>query len=346
MDIGDIFTSVKDSLDKETTGPALYKEKMKFEQGKDYLVRLVPYTKEGKEGLYKSIYHYIQYSWQDAEGGWHNVLSPRTYNERCPISDYSAKINRNGTKAEKDDKDSRLFYKSGYYVNAYVVDDPTTPSNNGKVKILPMGKALYNKLKAALDGDLDESWTEQYNNAADEDKQVDKIEVGKKVFDLSKNGVNLLIKVRKNQYGLNQYDESEFVLREAKLFKKDEDGKKVLLTDEERKAIEESTFDLTQVERVQSFEEISALFKKTYLGLDVEDEAPKKKSPVKTNPVVPSDDEDDEEEEVEDETEDEEVEDDTDVDVEDDTDEEEDEEENNIDEFLQKFKKKSKKDKK
>ena len=45
MDIGDIFTSVKDSLDKETTGPALYKEKMKFEQGKDYLVRLVPYTK-------------------------------------------------------------------------------------------------------------------------------------------------------------------------------------------------------------------------------------------------------------------------------------------------------------
>lgn len=271
MDVNDIFASVKDSLNKESaSGPALYKEKIKFEQDKDYLVRLVPYVKEGKEGLHKSIYHYIMYSWVDDNGSWHNVLSPRTYGERCPISDYSAKINKNGTQAEKDDKDKRLFYKSGYYVNAYVIDDPTTPSNNGKVKILPMGKALYNTLTSALNGDLDDSWTEQYNNAADEDKQVDKVEVGKKVFDVSKNGVNLLIRVRKNQYGLNDYSKSEFVLKDAKLYKKDEDGKKVLLSDEEREEIKNSAHDLTQVERVQTFEEISKMFKSTFLGLDSE----------------------------------------------------------------------------
>lgn len=331
MDINNIFTSIKDSLSKDSSTPALYKEKMKFEQGKDYLVRLLPYTKEGPEGVHKSIYHYISYSWQDADGGWHGALSPRTYNERCPISDYSSKINRNGTQAEKDELKQRLFYKSGYYVNVYVIDDPTTPANNGKVKILPMGKILYDKLQAALSGDLDESWTEQYNNAADEEHQVEKVEVGKKVFDISKNGVNLLVKVRKNQYGLNSYAESEFSLRDAKLFKKDEDGKKVLLTEEERAEILENTFDLTKVERVQSFEDISKEFKSTYLGLDTavdESTTSQAKTVVKTSPVVPSDDEDE----------------DDDVAVVDDTEDSEDasaeyEDDEDLDEFLDKFKK-------
>lgn len=292
MDVNDIFASVKDSLSKETTASALYKEKIKFEQGKDYLLRLVPYTKEGRDGLHKSIYHYIQYSWVDDNGSWHNVLSPRTYDERCPIADWSAKINKHGTTAEKEDKDKRLFYKSGYYVNVYVIDDPTTPENNGKVKILNMGKALYNKMKDALDGALDESWTSQYNNAVDEDKQVDKIEVGKKVFDLSRNGVNLLVRVRKNQYGLNDYSQSEFVLKEAKLYKKGEDGKKVLLTDDEREEIKNGAFDLTKVERVMSSEDISKLFKTTFLGIDdTTEEKPAKQTVVKSDPVEPEDDE-------------------------------------------------------
>lgn len=298
VNLDDIFASVKDSIAKPSSTSGLYREKIKFEQGKDYLVRLVPYVKEGKEGLHKTIYHYVKYSWKDDNGNWNGVLSPRTFGEKCPISDYSAKINKNGSDAEKEHLKSTLFYKGGYYVNAYVINDPTTPANNGKVKIIDMGAKLYGVIKAALEGELDDAWTEQYNNAVDEEHQVERIDVGKKVFDMSKDGVNLLIKVRKNQYGLNDYSSSEFTLKGAKLTTVDEaTGKNVLISDEEREAIKQATHDLSCVERVLSFDEVSNIFKKSYLGIDVSKEEKKTVVSADTgiapSKMTPVDDDDD-----------------------------------------------------
>ena len=236
FNINELFEEVRSSINSTDTTDAIWKEKLKFEAGKDYVVRLIPFVKEGREGFKKSLYHYIRYSWQDPAGKWVNVISPRTWNEQCPIADYSKRVKFKGSKAEQDEMKERLSYREGAYANVYVIKDPTNPENEGKVKILDMGKKLYDIIKSALDGELDKSWTEQARKYSP-DKTIE-VNVGKKVYDLSPEGVNLTIHVRKNQFGLNSYDTSEFTLSDTDLGK----------TDSELQEIYQACHDLSQIE--------------------------------------------------------------------------------------------------
>lgn len=256
FNINELFEEVRSSINSADTTDAIWKEKLKFEAGKDYVVRLIPFVKEGREGFKKSLYHYIRYSWQDPAGKWVNVISPRTWNEQCPIADYSKRVKFKGSKAEQDEMKERLSYREGAYANVYVIKDPTNPENEGKVKILDMGKKLYDIIKAALDGELDKSWTEQARKYSP-DKTIE-VNVGKKVYDLSPDGVNLTIHVRKNQFGLNSYDTSEFTLSDTDLGK----------TDSELQEIYQACHDLSQIEPTRNFDDLSELFKRTYLNVD------------------------------------------------------------------------------
>jgi hypothetical protein len=256
FNINELFEEVRSSINSADTTDAIWKEKLKFEAGKDYVVRLIPFVKEGREGFKKSLYHYIRYSWQDPAGKWVNVISPRTWNEQCPIVDYSKRVKFKGSKAEQDEMKERLSYREGAYANVYVIKDPTNPENEGKVKILDMGKKLYDIIKSALDGELDKSWTEQARKYSP-DKSIE-VNVGKKVYDLSPDGVNLTIHVRKNQFGLNSYDTSEFTLSDTDLGK----------TDSELQEIYQACHDLSQIEPTRNFDELSDLFKRTYLNVD------------------------------------------------------------------------------
>lgn len=256
FNINELFEEVRSSINSADTTDAIWKEKLKFEAGKDYVVRLIPFVKEGREGFRKSLYHYIRYSWQDPAGKWVNVISPCTWNEQCPIADYSKRVKFKGSKAEQDEMKERLSYREGAYANVYVIKDPTNPENEGKVKILDMGKKLYDIIKSALDGELDKSWTEQARKYSP-DKSIE-INVGKKVYDLTPEGVNLTIHVRKNQFGLNSYDTSEFTLSDTDLGK----------TDSELQEIYQACHDLSQIEPTRNFDELSELFKRTYLNVD------------------------------------------------------------------------------
>jgi hypothetical protein len=152
--------------------------------------------------------------------------------------------------------DKRLFYKAGAYANVLVIKDPTNPENEGKVKILDMGKKVQNLITSALDGELDKSWTDQARKYSG-NKNIE-IKVGPKVYDLSPEGVNLVIRVTKNQYGLNDYSTSEFSISDTDLN----------LTKEQEKEIYESCYDLALLETVLDFDGITKLFKETYLDFD------------------------------------------------------------------------------
>lgn len=268
FNVNDIFEEVRKSVMTNSAADGIWREKLKFEVGKEYVLRLIPYTKEGREGLNKTMPKYVKYSWQDANGKWQNVLSPRTFDEKCPIADWSFRIKNKGTKAEQDDMNSRLFYKAGAYANVYVIKDPTNPENEGKVKILDMGKKVQNLINSALNGELDKSWTEQARKYSG-NKNIE-INVGPKVFDLSPEGVNLIVRVTKNQYGLNDYSTSEFSISDTDLNK----------TPAELEEIKNACFDLTTIDRRLTFDETSKIFKETYLNIDTPSEETHVSKPV------------------------------------------------------------------
>lgn len=275
FNVNDIFSEVKASVLAQPASDGIWKEKLKFEVGKEYVLRLIPFVKEGREGLKKSLVKYQRYSWQDSSGKWHGALSPRTWGGKCPIGDYSYRIKYKGTDEEKAEMDRRLFYKAGAYANVYVIKDPTNPENEGKVKILDMGKKIHALISAALDGELDKSWTEQARKYSG-NKNIE-IHVGPKVYDLSPDGVNLVVRVNKNQYGLNDYSASEFSISDTDLEK----------SESEIQEIYDACYDLSTLDQVMDFDQISKLFHDTYLSDgetsgQVQKEEPKSEVPVFT----------------------------------------------------------------
>jgi hypothetical protein len=163
-----IFNEIKSSLSNKTDSS--YKDIMKFEPGKTYVVRLVPNINEPKS----TIYHYYHHSWNSlATGQFVTALCPTTYGESCPIDSYVLKTYNNGTTEERE-KIRPITRKENWMVNAFVISDPTNPENEGKVKVIRYGKELAKIISNAIDGD-------------------DADEFGVKIFDVV-NGCSLKIK--------------------------------------------------------------------------------------------------------------------------------------------------------
>lgn len=174
-----MFQSIKAALAKdESNSSAVYKEVMKLEPGKTYTVRLLPNVADPV----KTFFHFYTNGWTSfATGQYVQTLSLQTFNERDPISEERYKLARLGTDAEKA-KAETIVRSEKWLVNAYVIDDPTTPSNNGQVKIIRYGRQLQKIIDQAINGE-------------------DADEFGARVFDLSKDGVSLKIKVeRQGEY--------------------------------------------------------------------------------------------------------------------------------------------------
>jgi hypothetical protein len=142
-----MFNEIKASLSNKNDNS--YKDIMKFEPGKTYVVRLIPNMNDPK----RTIYHYYHHSWKSYDDGkFISALCPTTYGESCPIDSYVLKTYNTGTQEEKN-KLRDISRKENWMVNAYVVSDPTNPENEGKVKIIRYGKELAKIINAAIDGD-------------------------------------------------------------------------------------------------------------------------------------------------------------------------------------------------
>lgn len=170
-----MFQSIKSALAKdESQSNTSFREIMKLEPGKTYTVRLLPNVNAPE----KSFFHYFEHGWTSfATGQYVRALSLQTYGDRDPISEERYKTIRLGT--EEDKKKAETVRRGEHWmVNAYVVDDPTNPDNNGQVKIIRYGKQLAKVIDQAINGE-------------------DADEFGAKIFDLSKNGCSFKIKVEK-----------------------------------------------------------------------------------------------------------------------------------------------------
>jgi len=184
-----MYETLKSAMKEQRSGGS-FKDILKTEVGKSYLVRLVPNVTDIK----KTSYHYYNHGWKSlATGQFISCVCPTTFGDRCPVCEERIKLYR----GDADDKENAklLGRKEQWLINAYVIEDETNKENNGQIKVLRYGKQIDTVIKDATEG-------------------KDAKEFGMRIYDLSENGCNLRIDVRKNDGGYPDYNKSKF-LRES-----------------------------------------------------------------------------------------------------------------------------------
>jgi len=184
-----MFESIKSALSKNTATNR-NKDILKLEVGNTYTVRLLPNTKNPE----KTFHHYYSFGWTSfCTGTYVSAVSPMTYGARDPINELRYRLLR-GTDEEKK-KASSIIRTEKWLVNAYVVNDPVNPDNNGKIMVLRYGKQLHKIIMDAIEGEGSE-------------------DLGPRIFDLSDKGCSLKIKVEQ-QGDYPTYVSSKFAMPKA-----------------------------------------------------------------------------------------------------------------------------------
>lgn len=233
-----LFESIKETLTKNTNTESAFKDFLKMEVDKTYIVRLIPNVKNPE----RTLFHYYNHTWKsNLNNQVVSVLCPNTYGDRCPIDEYRSKI-YNGKNQSEIETIRPIKRNENWLVNVFVIKDPTNPENQGKVKILRYGKQLAKIIESAISGD-------------------DADEFGEKIFDLSEKGCNLKIKVEKNEGGYATYVGSKF-MSPSKLEGTDNPDE-----------LYNSTNELDAIFEHKSYEDIKKLFKVHFLG-ETEDSKP------------------------------------------------------------------------
>lgn len=196
LNVENMFQKINESFDKANKrGGGIYKDILRFEMDKDYVVRLLPYREDPEN----TVYSYTYRGWTSkSTGKYVEVLDP-PYDEVNPIQAYSTTLTNQlrALKLDKEDprmKDARMIWsRKGWLINCYVISDPTNPDNEGTVKILKVGKQLWDIIDTYVHGER-------------------KDEFGWRCFDPSAKGCNLKIKAQDNGSGkYSEYTKSYFM---------------------------------------------------------------------------------------------------------------------------------------
>ena len=225
-----MFESIKGALaSSESKSQSSYTEILACKPGNTYTVRLLPFAKSPKD----TFFHYYNHGWVSfATGQYVQALSPQTFGERDPIAEERFRATRMGSEEEKE-RAQAIRRIEKWLVNVYVIDDPTNPDNNGKVKMLRYGKQLQKIITDAIEGE-------------------DAEEFGPRIFDLGASGVNLKIKVE-HQGEYPTYVSSRFT-----------SAGKIDLSEDQQKEIYDSVFDLSQVFPLRSYDELKEMLDEHY----------------------------------------------------------------------------------
>jgi hypothetical protein len=243
-----MFESIKSALVKQDNSNSSYRDILRMESDKTYVVRLLPNVKDPS----KTFFHYYQHSFNSfATGKFMSLVSPTSFGERDPISELKYKMLRSGSEEEKK-KAGSLVWSERWLVNAYVIDDPSNPENNGKVKIIQFGKQLYKIIMRAIDGD-------------------DAEDLGPRVFSLKEDGVNLKI-VCETQGGYKTYVSSKFSMPKAI------DGVNAKNIDE----ILNSAHDLEKINTVKTYDDLKKILNEHFLCVESSEET----AEVETKPAT------------------------------------------------------------
>jgi len=221
-----MFESIKSALQKNTQNTS-YKDILKTEVGNTYTVRLLPNIKDPS----KTFFHYYSVGWTSfATGQYITYVSPSTFGERDPVLEAKYRILRNDSESEElKKKASTVLRSEKWMVNAYVVKDSKNSDNEGKIMIVRYGKQLHKIIMDAIEGEGSEDY-------------------GPRIFDLSSNGCNLVIKVEK-QGDYPTYVSSKFSMPKAV------EG----LDDAKIENVYSNSLDLASVLPIKSYDEIQSL---------------------------------------------------------------------------------------
>jgi hypothetical protein len=231
-----LFESLQEIITNKTNYESNFKDFLKFETDKNYILRLIPNVQD----ISKTWYEYAQHIWDSKVTGKKvSTLCPNTYKEKCPICEYRSKI---WATKNQDLIDGILPIKKNkrWLYNVFVIKDPTNPSNEGQIKLLNAGEQLEKIIESARSGD-------------------DKDEFGHKIFDLSEKGCNLDVKVEKNKGGYPSYVTSRF---------KSPSKIDILDTDSKIDAAYDGFKPLDSIFKVRTYNEIKDLLDIHFLGKD------------------------------------------------------------------------------
>ena len=218
-----MFESIRGALastEEKSSGPTNI---LRTEPGNTYTVRLLPFASDAS----KTFFHYYQHGWNSfATGQYVNAISPQTFGERDPIGEARYKLYR-GNEEEKA-MASKVNRSEKWLTNAYIVNDPVNPDNNGKVMILRYGKQLHKVIASAIEGE-------------------DASDLGARIFDVSPEGCNLKIVVEK-QGDYPTYVSSRFT-----------GVGKLGLDEDKQKEIYDSVHNLKEVFTLKSTDELKQM---------------------------------------------------------------------------------------
>lgn len=248
-----MFQSIKDALVSDSKqNNNNYNEIMSCRPGNTYTVRLLPYTPNPA----KTFFHYYNHGWVSyATGQYVQTLSPQTFGDRDPIAEERYKVLRTGNEEEKE-RMQAVKRLEKWLVNVYVIDDPTNPDNNGKVKMLRYGKQLHKIITEAIEGE-------------------DAEEFGPRIFDLGSEGVSLKIKVE-DQGGYPTYVSSRFTT-----------AGKIEVSEDEQKKLYDNVFNLEEVFTLKSYDDLKQMLNEHYYCKVEEDEVVTNTQPVPNTVAEP-----------------------------------------------------------
>ena len=198
---------------------------------------------------------YWDHFFQGPTGQWYVEKSLTTIGKDDPVSEMNSKLWNTGIEADKDiarKRKRRLHYVS----NIYVVSDPESPENNGKVFLYTYGAKIFEKIMNSMQP--------QYED-----------ETAVNPFDLWK-GANFKMKIAQVA-GFRNYDRSEFGKAEA-LHTDD-----AVLEDIYNK--QHSLTEFTDVDTFKSYSELNLKLTRV-LGEDIKMSVPEDDSPFNDEPSV------------------------------------------------------------
>lgn len=115
------------------------------------VIRFLP-TSEGDDLPFVKMF---THGYKSGTGKWYFENCPTTNNDDCPVCQANRKIvesHGGWTETPKSVKDGAIRNrkrKLSYYSNIYVVTDPETPENEGKVFLFKYGKKIFDQLMEA-----------------------------------------------------------------------------------------------------------------------------------------------------------------------------------------------------
>ena len=137
----------------------------------------------------------FSHGFKGKNGQWMFENCPTTVKGECPVCEANKAVTETygGWDSTPEDVKNgtvrRRKRKMSYYSNVYIVDDPQTPENNGKVVIFRYGKKIFDKIMSAT-------------------KPEFKDETPIQPFDMWE-GANFKLKIRQGE-GQTNYDSSSF----------------------------------------------------------------------------------------------------------------------------------------